>query len=227
MSHGHCGPALVSLARAGSARLSMARMTIRALKEGVRAEALAARSAVPAEVRAELVAILASVGPTIARGAAASDRRPVGARPVVSVFWPIRDEPDTRPLLSALAGAGVVTALPVTPARGEPLTFRSWTLGDPLVAGRFGTSEPAASALDLDPDLVFVPLAAFDRRGHRLGYGAGYYDGALARLRRLKPVRAVGVAYAAQEVGAVPAEPHDQRLDAIITEGGLLNFGPI
>lgn len=193
-------------------------MTIRALKDAVRAQALAARSSIPAERRAAFAGTLASLGLVTARRWAS---RPDA---VVSVFWPIRDEPDTLPLLSALAEAGFSAALPVTPKRGAPLRFRAWRIGEPLISGRFGTSEPAAAAADLDPDLLFVPLAAFDRRGFRLGYGAGYYDGALDRLRRLKPVRAVGVGFAVQEVGAVPTEPHDQPLDALVTEHGLLEF---
>ncbi|MGI3902919.1 MAG: 5-formyltetrahydrofolate cyclo-ligase [Janthinobacterium lividum] len=194
-------------------------MIIRALKDSVRAEALAARASVPPEQHLAFATALGSLG------LAAVQRWTLQASAVVSVFWPIRDEPDTLPLLSALREAGVATALPVTPKRGAPLRFRAWRIGEPLISGRFGTSEPAGTAADLDPDLLFVPLAAFDRRGFRLGYGAGYYDGALDRLRRLKPIRAVGVAFAVQEVGAVPTEPHDQPLDALVTESGLLDFG--
>jgi 5-formyltetrahydrofolate cyclo-ligase len=193
-------------------------MTIRVLKESVRAEALTARSSLSDEIRSAFAGELASAGLAAARRWA--------ARPglVVSVFWPIRDEPDTRPLLAALSEAGFRVALPVTPPRGEPLRFRAWSTGEPLQPGRFGTVEPPISAPECNPDLLFVPLAAFDRRGFRLGYGAGFYDGALARLRRLKPVRAVGVAFAAQQVDVVPTEPHDQPLDALLTEGGLLEF---
>lgn len=192
-------------------------MTIRALKETVRAETLAARSALSVERRAAFASALAFEGLAAVRRWAPSP----GA--LVSVFWSIRDEPDTRPLLAALSEAGFATALPVTPPRGEPLRFRAWHMGEPLVSGRFGTSEPGAQAPDVDPDLLFVPLAAFDRRGFRLGYGAGYYDGALDRLRRLKPIRAVGVGFAVQEIDAVPTEPHDQPLDALVTESGLLD----
>jgi 5-formyltetrahydrofolate cyclo-ligase len=168
------------------------------------------------EVRAALAARLAADGLAVARNRRAT---------IVSVFLPIRDEPDTGPLLEALSAAGFATALPATPPRGQPLRFRAWRPGDALAAGRFGTCEPAPDVPDLDPDLLFVPLAAFDARGGRLGYGAGYYDGALRRLRALKPILAVGVAFAAQEVAAVPAEPHDEPLDALLTERGLTIFG--
>ena len=192
-------------------------MSLRSEKDDLRAAVLARRAALSRAERAAYAAVLAEGGLALARRCAAG--------PIVSVFLPIRDEPDTRPLLAGLAEAGHATALPVTPPRGQPLLFRAWRSGDRLAAGRFGTAEPRAEAPLVDPDLLFVPLAAFDRRGFRLGYGAGYYDGALARLRRLKPVLAVGVAFAAQQVESVPTEPHDQRLDAVLTEAGLLTFG--
>ena len=194
-------------------------MSLPSLKHDLRAAVLARRAALGAAERSAFAAVLAECGLALARGWA--------AQPVISVFLPIRDEPDTRPLLAGLAAAGHATALPATPPRGEPLVFRAWRSGEPLAAGRFGTAEPTAGAPLVDPDLLFVPLAAFDRRGFRLGYGAGYYDGALERLRRRKPILAVGVAFATQEVGSVPTEPHDQRLDAVITETGLLTFGTV
>ena len=192
-------------------------MSLRTQKDDLRGAVLARRAALARAQRLAFAAMLADEGLALARRCVAG--------PVVSVFLPIRDEPDTRPLLARLAAAGFATALPVTPPRGEPLMFGAWRSGEPLAAGRFGTAEPTAGAPLVDPDLLFVPLAAFDRRGFRLGYGAGYYDGALERLRRHKPVLAVGVAFAAQEVESVPTEPHDQRLDAVLTEAGLLTFG--
>ncbi len=144
---------------------------------------------------------------------------------VVSAFHPIRDEPDTLALLSALAGAGFATAAPVVVGRGEPLVFRSWRPGDPTRAGAMGIAEPLPEAEAVDPDLLFVPLACFDRRGHRIGYGAGYYDRSLERLRAMKPVRAVGVAYGVCEVASVPYEAHDQTLDAVLTERDTIFFG--
>ena len=145
---------------------------------------------------------------------------------VASVFLSIRGEPDTEPLIEALVAAGVTAALPVTVERARPLRFRAWRLGEVLETGRYGIRVPSPSAREVSPDVLFVPLAAYDRRGYRLGYGAGYYDSTLEALRRRKTVVAVGVAFSIQEVESVPTEPHDQRLDAVITEHGLMTFGP-
>jgi 5-formyltetrahydrofolate cyclo-ligase len=140
---------------------------------------------------------------------------PPGA--VVSGFWPIGQEIDIRPLMVALHERGHPIVLPVTPKRGNPLTFRLWRPGDELVPERFGTVRPTGE--ERAPDVLLVPLLAFDRRGHRLGYGAGFYDRTLARL----PGRfALGCAYAAQEVPEVPAGPYDMRIDAIATERGVI-----
>lgn len=142
---------------------------------------------------------------------------------VVSGFWSIRSEIDVRPLMQALAAAtGADLTMPVVVARGQPLLFRRWQVGMALVAGPFGTVHPAESEPALVPDLVLVPLLAFDRRRHRLGYGAGFYDRTLAGLRAAGPVTAVGIAYAAQEVGAVPVGDHDEMLDLVLTERGFI-----
>ncbi len=142
--------------------------------------------------------------------------------PVVSVYWPIRSELNTRPLIDALARKGVSVVLPVMTAVKHPLIFRVFTPGDDLVKGPFGLSEPAADKPMLSPDIVFSPLAAFDRAGYRLGYGGGIYDATLARLRAEKKITAIGVAYARQEAEAVPREPHDERLDYVLTEEELI-----
>jgi 5-formyltetrahydrofolate cyclo-ligase len=142
---------------------------------------------------------------------------PPPAGVVVSGYWPIADELDIRPLLIALHHRGHPIVLPVTPKRGNPLTFRLWRPGDVLEAERFGTFRPVGE--ERVPDFLLVPLLAFDRRGHRVGYGAGFYDRTLAGL----PGRfALGVAFAAAEVDAVPAGPTDMRLDAIATETELI-----
>ena len=145
--------------------------------------------------------------------------------PAASVFLSIRGEPDTAPLIEALVAAGVVAALPVTVARARPLRFQAWRPGEALEAGRYGIRVPLSSARDVSPDVLFVPLAAYDRRGFRLGYGAGYYDSSLEALRRRKTVVAVGVAFSLQEVESVPTEPHDQRLDAVIIVNLIIRFG--
>ena len=143
----------------------------------------------------------------------------------MSLFSAIGGEPDTLPLAEALAAARVVTALPVTGTRDTPLVFRRWAPGDPTAPGRMGIAEPVLEAPVVIPDVLFVPLAAFDRRGYRIGYGGGYYDRTLEALRALKPVRAFGVAYAAQEVLFVPDDDHDQPLDLVVTERETLMCG--
>ena len=143
---------------------------------------------------------------------------------VASAYWPYRTEIDSRPLMARLAAAGVRIALPVTPPKGsgEALSFRIWSEGDRLAPGHFPVHEPHPDAETVEPDLVLVPLLAFDPSGHRLGYGAGHYDRTLARLRALKRVTAVGLAFADQAVERLPAGPHDQRLDGILTERGYI-----
>lgn len=178
-------------------------------KAQLRQEALARRQSVPPNVAAAFRARLAAAG-----------WEWVAARPqpVVSLYWPSGSEADPLGLLTLLADRGVATALPITVSRGAPLDFRLWRPGDPKVIGQMRIPEPAPHLARCQPDVLFVPLAAFDRRGHRIGYGAGHYDRTLAALRAEKPVLAIGVAYATQEVDAAPAEPHDQPLDIIITE---------
>ena len=143
---------------------------------------------------------------------------------IVSLYWPILSEADPRELLEMLAASGMATALPVTVSRTAPLDFRLWSPGDALVTGQLRIPEPAPHSTRCDPDLLFVPLAAFDRRGYRIGYGAGHYDRALESLRARKTVVAIGLAYATQEVDMVPDEPHDQRLDYVLTERDILPF---
>jgi len=175
----------------------------------VRRSALARRKAIAPELRSRFTERLVREGLRLA------DR---WSPAIVSGFYPIREEPDVLALLSALADRGFDIALPVVTARGTHLDFRLWLPGEPTALGAMGIPEPLPEAPAVDPDLLFTPLAAFDRRGRRLGYGAGYYDRSLARLRALKPIRAVGVAYGVCEVASVPYEAHDQLLDAIVTE---------
>ena len=143
--------------------------------------------------------------------------RPGGA---VSGFYPMTPEIDVLPTLSWFAGRGHPTALPVVVGRRLPLAFRAWLPGGPLERGALGIPFPAAGAANLVPEILLVPLLAFDRRGHRLGYGGGYYDRTLADLRAKGPVLAIGVGYAFQEVDEVPSAAYDQRVDAIATELG-------
>ena len=144
---------------------------------------------------------------------------------MVGGYWPIGDEIDVLPLLAALRERGLSLALPVVAAPGLPLSFRAWRPGDELAPGAHGIAAPLASVETVVPGLVIVPLLAFDAQGWRLGYGAGYYDRTLeAFIAAGQAVMAVGVAYAGQEVPAVPHDGGDVRLDALVTEAATYQF---
>lgn len=149
---------------------------------------------------------------------------PVTPASVVAGYWPIGTEVDIRPLLLHLHEAGHACALPVVAERGQPLVFRAWAPETKLATGAFGVREPVASAPVVRPSVLLVPLLSFDRAGHRLGYGGGYYDRTIQALRDDRTatgdgtVLTVGIGFAVQEVPAVPRDRHDQRLDWIVTE---------
>ena len=178
-------------------------------KKDARTAALAVRAAIPPAEAEAFARRLARIGPELAR---AHDAK------AVSAFASIGDEIATGPLLAALDAAGFTVGLPITGKIGTPLTFRRWTPQMQMVTGRMNIPEPPADAEIVVPDVLFVPLAAFDRRGHRIGYGAGFYDRTLAGLRAKKEIVAIGIAYAAQEVLFVPDDEHDEPLDLIVTE---------
>lgn len=135
-------------------------------------------------------------------------------------------EADPSELLSRLSVAGYSCALPRVAVRHRPLAFKCWRPGDPLIGGLHGTREPLPDALDCRPDIVLVPLLAFDAEGRRLGYGGGYYDRTLAALRAEgRGVLAVGVAFSAQEAQDLPEDKFDERLDWVVTETGARPFG--
>lgn len=163
-----------------------------------------------------------TAGTRIAEAVLASALVPAGAP--VSGFWPIGDEVDALTALRALAARGHTVALPVVVGRGWPLVFRRWVEGDNMASGPFGIREPLDSAPEIAPRVLLVPLLAFDRDGFRLGYGGGFYDRSLAGLRQRGHALAVGVAWAGQEVPAVPHDAHDQRLDWIVTERELIRI---
>ena len=117
---------------------------------------------------------------------------------------------------------GFRTCLPVVTPLGNPLTFRAWAPGQPLVARTWGIREPADDAAEIEPDVLLIPLLAFDRRGVRLGYGGGYYDRTLETLRARKRVTAIGLGFAEQEVAQAPCGRHDQRLDWVLLPDGPL-----
>src|SRR6059058_488188 len=183
-------------------------------KSGLRIAALAARDALSQEQRAGAAQAIAARGLPIEfmRGT------------VVSGYSPIRSEIDPFPLLRRLAAQGARLALPAVMARGKSLAFRAWSPDDRLLLGPLGILEPSPAAAELVPDIMLVPLAAFDRLGHRIGYGAGHYDYTLAHLRKMKAITAIGLAFAAQEIEAVPAQPHDVALDFVLTEKKVFDF---
>ena len=143
---------------------------------------------------------------------------------IVSGFMPLKSEINPLPLLHRLGEAGARLALPAIAGRGKPLIMRAWEFGAPLDRGQWGIREPKPEAAEVEPDILLVPLLAFDRAGHRIGYGAGYYDMTIHRLRALKPVTAVGIAFAAQEVPKIPTTPRDERLDLVLTEREVIDL---
>jgi 5-formyltetrahydrofolate cyclo-ligase len=141
---------------------------------------------------------------------------------VAAAYWPLGDEIDPSPLMEALHLLGHRLALPAIRAAGQPLDFRAWLPGDPLISAGFGTQEPAATAPSVTPSVLLVPLLAFDAAGYRLGYGGGFYDRSLAQLRTAGDILAVGLAYGDQQVAAVPREATDQPLDLVVTERDVI-----
>lgn len=186
----------------------------KSLKKQLRLDALARRDALSAEYRIE-----AGLGMADAAGQMA-----VEPGQTVSGFWPMRSEADIRPLMFALREKGVRLTLPAILDK-TTIVFRELVRGAEMIDMGFGTVGPGPEAEILDPALMLVPLAAFDGRGHRIGYGAGYYDRAIARLieHGLRP-KLIGIAFDCQRVEAVPDEAHDVALDAVLTESGLRAF---
>jgi 5-formyltetrahydrofolate cyclo-ligase len=183
-------------------------------KAELRAAALAARDALADKKREAAAAKIAKRGLPIE----------IAAGTVVSGYSPIRNEIDPTPLMLRLALAGARLALPVVNARGKSLTFRAWSPKDRLVLGSLGIPEPSPAAAELIPTIMLVPLAAFDRTGHRIGYGAGHYDHTFAHLRKSHHVMGVGLAFAVQETPIIPALSHDVALDFVLTEKDVFDF---
>ncbi|CAN5356201.1 5-formyltetrahydrofolate cyclo-ligase [soil metagenome] len=184
------------------------------LKDEFRSGALAQRDAMSVEARAEAATTIAAVSLPV--------ELPRGV--IVAGYSPINSELDPFPLMRALAGRGAGLALPVIIARDHALIFRDWQPDEGLVRGQYGIFQPSSDACDVDPDIVLVPLAAFDRAGHRIGYGRGYYDRTLQDLRAKKKITVIGVAFAVQEIESVPRLPHDEQLDCVLTERELIDL---
>jgi len=183
-------------------------------KSELRTTALARRNAMPADARAEAAQIIAARPFPV----------PVTAGMIVSAYSPMRSEINPVPLMRNFTDAGARLALPVVQGPGKPLLMRAWSFGAPLVSGVWDIKEPPETAPEVVPDIMIVPLAAFDRAGHRIGYGAGYYDLTITHIRAIKPVVAIGLAFAAQEIARVPATPFDAQLDLVLTEKETIDF---
>jgi 5-formyltetrahydrofolate cyclo-ligase len=183
-------------------------------KTELRLQALARRDALPAAERAQAAETIAARAFPVA----------VAPGAVVAGFMPMKSEINPLPLMRKLSAAGARLALPVVAGQGKPLIMRTWAFGEPLIAGVWGIREPAPLAPAVAPDILIVPLLAFDRAGQRIGYGAGYYDLTIAALRARQAVVAIGVAFAAQEIAAVPATPRDAPLDLVLTEREVIDL---
>jgi 5-formyltetrahydrofolate cyclo-ligase len=190
-------------------------MAVQGSKAELRAGRLTARDAIPVAERIEKSLQLAD------HGLAALQFEP---GTVISGFLPIRSEMDLRPLMAGLRGRGARICVPVILDK-QQIVFRELVPGAPLVDCGFGTMAPGPEAEVLDPEIMLVPLSAFDARGQRIGYGGGYYDRAIARLHALgRRPQLIGIAFDCQEVASVPTEPHDIGLQALLSESGLRIF---
>jgi 5-formyltetrahydrofolate cyclo-ligase len=206
VSNGHRGSALSSV---------MPDLTeTQSPKAALRTAALALRDALPAEQRAAAAEKIAARKFPVA----------VKAGTIVSGFMPLKSEINPLPLLRKLGDAGAQLALPTIAGRGKPLIMRAYKFGDEFARGQWGIREPKPDAAEVVSDILIVPLAAFDRAGHRIGYGAGYYDMTIRALRARKPVIAIGIAFAVQEIPRVPATERDERLDLVLTEREVIDL---
>ena len=188
---------------------------VQSKKAQLRAEVLARRDAMPTDERVEVAEQIAARA------------FPLAMKPdmIVAGFMPMKTEINPLPLMHKLADAGAQLALPVIAGRGHPLIMRAYAFGDELARGQWGIREPKPEAPEVVPDVLIVPLACFDRRGQRIGYGAGYYDMTIHALRAKKLIAAVGIAFALQEIPKVPATDRDEALDFVLTEREVIVIG--
>jgi 5-formyltetrahydrofolate cyclo-ligase len=182
-----------------------------AIKDRIRQEAFLHRDALDRDFRREAARTIANRALELPE---LREVQPVGG------YWPIRSEVDPRPLMRRLIQRGQDVAL--SQILHPRLSWRLWRPGDPLIKGGFGVREPGPDAPECFPVALLVPLAAFDRRGGRVGYGKGHFDRAIAALSEMHPVLTVGLAYAAQEIEHAPAEEHDRALDLVVTEAEVI-----
>lgn len=185
-------------------------------KQKLRRKAAKLRSAIAAEVRMRGSLAVAKTGLQLSRLAPGS---------VIAGYYPVRDELNSLPLMKQIAASGFRCALPVVEDVSASLLFRHWRAGEPLRDGQFNIKIPLDDAPLVTPAILLVPLLAFDRHGTRLGYGGGFYDRTLRKLRAQGKVTAIGLAFDEQEFDELPREPHDETLNHILTPAGLRRFG--
>ena len=182
------------------------------------------------KLRSEMRTLRLSIHQQIAKEAAIKagtnfiDGIAIKSHDIIALYYPLNGELDCLPLLINLHKQGIATCLPAVVAKNEPLIFRTYAPDDPLIDCYAGTKAPLATVSEVSPTIVLVPLLAFDKAGNRLGYGGGFYDRTLRHLRQQRKILAIGFAYAAQKVGAVPFNTNDERLDAVVTEEGFYTF---
>jgi len=140
----------------------------------------------------------------------------------IALYWPIKDEVDCRWLLAELTDRAIIVALPTIAGKEQPLVFRQFGGEENLLAAGFGTKEPVYIMPIVEPEVIFLPLAGFDKIGARLGYGKGFYDRTIAIMK--KRPRLIGLAFGIQQLEYIPTFAHDQKLDGVITENGMLWF---
>ena len=191
-------------------------MSLAEIKRQARSRAIIVRNDVHEAAKSGAGVGLAAQGLPVSRNAQNN---------IISAFHSFGTEISTFELFDKLVAEGWTTALPVVVAKNTPLVFRQWAPGDKLVPGRWDIKVPPEMAPEVQPDVLLVPMLAFDRRGYRLGYGGGFYDRTLEKLRALKKVTAIGIAYAGQEIDTVPRDSHDQLLDWIMTERESIKCG--
>lgn len=196
----------------------------RAKREPANQQPMLSKSDLRKEARARRAQFARALPDFAQHIAAFSDQLNVRKSAVIAGYWPVRDEADPRGLMQALKDRGATLAFPRIDAEHAALSFRGWRESDALLDNRHGIPEPRADAAIVTPDVVLVPLLAFDAQGHRLGYGGGYYDRTLEALRSQGKVLAIGIAYAGQEVQTLPREAHDRALDLVVTERDVRAF---
>ena len=171
--------------------------------------------------RAALAHVHVDIGARLAEHA---DALGIAEGSVVGGYMALKDEADPARLLERLAARNCLIAYPRVEAKDAPLAFHIVRAETEFVPGAFGVREPRAESPSVTPNVLLVPLIAFDAAGHRLGYGGGYYDRTIARLRTIKPIAAIGIAFAAQQIDEVPTTPRDERLDLVLTESRTIDF---